>query len=106
MTKTVDIMTPGELKRRYHVLRGKNEKLTDIFIADGLGDMRFSDMVSDPERHPRIPEYLEIARGMEDIMTEGRRRYGPNLASIDHLSRIHKPIGKRWATTASARKET
>ena len=88
-------MTAGELKKRYHMLEARSSKITDLLIADGLGNVRFSEIKENPGMHPKGAKYLELEAEKSNIFEEGKRRYGPALYSIDHLERTHRPLSDR-----------
>jgi hypothetical protein len=87
-------MQPGEIKRHYQKLSEKSSKLVDKLIEAGFGSVKSSEMRERRSEHPLFEAYVSNLDQMGELKAEAERRYGPGLASVSHLSRIHGPLKK------------
>jgi hypothetical protein len=87
-------MQPGEIKRHYQKLSEKSSKLVDRLIEAGFGSVKSSEMRERRSEHPLFEAYVSNLDQMGELKAEAERRYGPGLASVSHLSRIHGPLKK------------
>ena len=85
-------MSAAEIKKGYHALREKSSQLTDKLVDAGFGSVKPSEMRERATENPLFAQYVAISDAMHELMAEAKRRYGPNLASIDHLGKIHGPM--------------
>lgn len=86
--KKPEEMTAGEIKKRYNKLREESSKHTDDMINAGFGNLRPSDIrdkMRAGDNHPLFKKHVELSDEMGSLMNEAKARYGPDLASIDHL---------------------
>lgn len=77
-------MKNGEIVRRFKTLQKQSSKLTDKFIAAGLGNLRPSDMRKRLNCALSI-KYIELLDEMSALKIEAECRYGPDLISIESL---------------------
>lgn len=78
-------MTNAQIVKHYTRCQERDVAIARQMIADGFGNLRPSDMRTNPDVHPLARESLSLMARCAELSHEANQRYGPGLIVIEHL---------------------
>jgi hypothetical protein len=87
MVKDLPGATNAQLVKEWLALDSRVSEIIHRFCEDGLGNVRLGEILDNLSIHPWAGEYADNLQRRNAIRTEAEMRYGPDLRSVENLTR-------------------